>query len=240
MPRGVLHRALPGKAGSAHLAIGLPHVGVAWGDVVLAGLGEGAEAQGNLGALLTDRDPFALWERTADGRKRTSMQPGTCTLDDTPACNDFGKELFKALRHNDETNAPFGSTTGTAVLAEPLPMWLLREWRAAVKKVIKASEEVATKLKVKLKASAAKGIAALKATVLTQIHSTLALSEGYIHYVNVVVPAAVKEMLVVNQNPKALLSLKENIKLLSSPAHFTRGKLHAAVATEKYCCWVDP
>ena len=66
MPRGILHRAKTGAGGSAHLAIGLPHLGVTWGDVVLAGLGEGAESTAwDLTALLTDEDPLLLWRKTS-------------------------------------------------------------------------------------------------------------------------------------------------------------------------------
>ena len=157
--------------------------------------------------------------------------PGGCTADESPVCESaFARAMFIALRHNDETNSPVGATATTSVLTEPLPMWMVRDWRLAIKNIVISWQKLGMQLEAKFKDQGGITVEIQKkiaTSVLEKMRQTFAESAGYLHFLKVVVPAAIDEMLAVNGDPEALLNLDANVKGVSSPAHFIRGFMRA-------------
>lgn len=210
MPRGMLHRAVTSAGGSAHLSVALPlSPGLTWADVVAGGLD--ADDVGGKGTT-----EFWTSGMPGNARQKTGVLPGQCAGGTQCKSALVGKLLF-ALRHNTDTNGPFALVAESVLLAEPLPMWIVRKYRNTIQ---------AWLAKGKTEAGASYTRALLEEVV--------ALTPLYQQYKQSIVDnAVVAQLFAMNPSPGELLGdaadpteLQSLIERLGTPAHFIKGLLH--------------
>ena len=108
------------------MAVALSRYGLTWGDLVLNGLRPTTAGAG----------PMGFWEKGQPGaqRVRTNVHVGECA-----GGADCGSQLKSilvyALRHNEDTNGPFGHDRLAARISTALPMWVVKQYVQRIDRV---------------------------------------------------------------------------------------------------------
>lgn len=205
LPWGTLHRAVTGAHGSTHLTIGLPRYGLSFSDVVLNG-------------FQTPKAIMALWARGTPGstRRRTRVAPGQCA-GGVECGTELMKTLVYMLRHNEDTNGPYGSGLSSARLAATLPMWTVKPYVAKLRADLHAGPEVAA------------GAAGAQRSRLAKVMDGVKKSGLYRQYQQAVDADVMREMFAGLVSTGGAPATDEDILALfakiSSPVHFVRGLL---------------
>ena len=134
--------------------------------------------------------------------------PGQCASGERCKSELVGKLMF-ALRHNADTSGPFALVPESVLLAEPLPMWIVKKYLQTIRGWRK-NQEVQPGYTEAL------------------LMEVVAETPLYKEYKALVDGAVVSQLFAMNPTPGALgdpAELADLIKWLGTPTHFVKGLL---------------
>ena len=197
------------------MAVALSRYGLTWGDLVLNGLRPTTVGAG----------PMGFWAkgRPGMGRTRTAVHIGQCA--GGADCDSRLKSiLVYALRHNEDTNGPFGFDRLAARISTALPMWVVKQY---VRRIDRAHTRSTSDADAgpSLLADSAWWASEAAASLAAELESS-SLYQEYLAVVNENVFAEFLAALVAEQaelGPDTEAEIETLFALLSAPEHFMWG-----------------